>query len=216
MSPFIDIHTHKGNYSKNTICIQNINIALNEKPLAKTIFYSVGIHPWDIKQKEIDQQISILKSLLQEENTLAIGEYGLDKCIQVPLEKQIELFQIQLNIAKDFKIPSILHIVKAWNEIIEIKKQLKNLPPLIIHGFRGKPELAKMLLEHNFFLSFGEKFNPLSLSIAWKENRLFLETDTSKQSIEQIYQTVAQSLSIPIPELTEKIQQNFSKNFFSK
>ena len=66
----------------------------------------------------------------------------------------------------------------------------------IFHGFRGKPEQAKQLLQKGFDLSFGEKFNVDSLTLAWKAGRMWLETDESECSIEQIYQQAAKALCI--------------------
>ena len=73
-------------------------------------------------------------------------------------------------------LPLILHVVKAFPEIIALKKELKPRQPWIIHGFRGKPELAKELHRHGFFLSLGERHNPDAAAIIPAE-RLLLESD---------------------------------------
>jgi TatD DNase family protein len=71
-----------------------------------------------------------------------------------------------------------------------MKKRMQPKQAWIIHGFRGKPELAKQLLKMGFNLSFGEKFNPLSVDVT-PLNQLCIETDTSFMKIEDIYQTIA-------------------------
>ena len=53
---------------------------------------------------------------------MALGECGLDKRIEIPLETQIQVFQQQLDLVKTTEKPIILHCVAAFQEIIAIKK----------------------------------------------------------------------------------------------
>lgn len=79
----------------------------------------------------------------------------------------------------------ILHVVKAFPEIMALRKSLKPTQQWIIHGFRGKPQLAESLLRAGFDISLGEHFNPASAAII-PPSRLFAETDESLLPIEEI------------------------------
>ena len=58
-------------------------------------------------------------------------------------------------------------------------------PPLIVHGFRKGPQLARQLLAAGFHLSLGEKFNPEVARIV-PTSRLWFETDESQEDIGKI------------------------------
>jgi TatD DNase family protein len=80
--------------------------------------------------------------------------------------------------------------VGYYNELFDLKKRCNPSVRWIIHGFRGKPQLAEQALKAGFDLSFGEKLNEQSVRITPLEN-LFVETDESLLPIEQIYEKIA-------------------------
>lgn len=92
------------------------------------------------------------------------------------LAAQTALLRIHYELSETLRKPLILHIVKSFPEIIALRKQWKPTQPWIIHGFRGKPQLARELLAHGFHLSYGKKYNPASLAIT-PSSRLLRETD---------------------------------------
>ena len=61
--------------------------------------------------------------------------------------------------------------------------------PWIIHGFRGKPQLAQQLLNNGFYISLGEHFNPQTVTII-PTNRLLFETDESTLDINTIIENI--------------------------
>lgn len=92
------------------------------------------------------------------------------------LARQTELLRIHFELSETLGKPMILHIVRAFSEIIALKKLWHPSRPWIIHGFRGKSQLARQLLDHGFYLSFGPRHNPASLSIT-PTSRLLHESD---------------------------------------
>lgn len=92
------------------------------------------------------------------------------------LSAQTALLRYHYELSETLGKPLILHIVKSFPEIIALKKQWKPAQPWIIHGFRGKPQLASELLAHGFHLSYGKKYNPASLALT-PASRLLRETD---------------------------------------
>jgi TatD DNase family protein len=61
--------------------------------------------------------------------------------------------------------------------------------PWIIHGFRGKPQLARQLINQGFYISLGELFNPQTATII-PTNRLLFETDESTLDIDTIIERI--------------------------
>jgi TatD DNase family protein len=168
--------------------------------------FSVGIHPWSADMSKIEE----LRACASLKNVVAIGESGLDKMkIQSSndFDIQKELFKIHAGIAEEYGKPLIVHCVKAWNELIEIRKAMKPAAQWIIHGFRGKEVLASQLINEGMYLSFGKYHNAESLKKAWKCKRLFAETDDKNVDIQEVYNDISNILGITNKELSDEIQE---------
>lgn len=214
---FINLHTHHHSNQLNTFEL------VNQYPLefhSSIPYYSMGIHPWFIKEATLDQEFEILTQKIQDKNCLAIGECGLDKRIDVPLDLQKAVFERQLLLAQHVQKPVIIHCVAAFDELIESTKRLQIEVPIIVHGFSKNSQLANQLIQQGFYISFGKYLfqmpNLASVLNQIPEERFFLETDTALQSIEDVYQLVAKSKGISVPALQEKVKQNFESIFNTK
>lgn len=152
--------------------------------------YSAGIHPWYLAD-ETNTSIEKLEKLLTHPQITALGECGLDKIKGgTTLDKQIEIFKQQIILSEKYKKPLIIHCVHAFNELIQLYSQTNPIQTWIIHGFRGKPELASQLCSVGIHLSFGIHFNPISV-YRCPESQIHIETDNSNSTIEEVYQTVS-------------------------
>ena len=149
-----------------------------------------------------------LEDLAKHPNVVAIGETGLDKMAASSLAKQKELFTKHIVLAEKVRKPLIIHCVKAWQELIHMRKQYASDIPWIIHGFRGNGELAQQLLQFGFYLSFGPYFQRDAIRIAWDTHHLYAETDDSDISIMEVYQRIASQLSISCEALSQEITEN--------
>lgn len=214
---FINLHTHHHSNQLNTFEL------VNQYPLefhSSIPYYSMGIHPWFIKEATLDQEFEILTQKIQDKNCLAIGECGLDKRIDVPLDLQKAVFERQLLLAQHVQKPVIIHCVAAFDELIECTKRLQIKVPIIVHGFSKNSQVANQLIQQGFYISFGKYLfqmpNLASVLNQIPEERFFLETDTALQSIEDVYQLVAKSKGISVPALQEKVKQNFESIFNTK
>ena len=214
---FINLHTHHHSNQSNTFEL------VNQYPLeyhSSIPYYSMGIHPWFIKEATLDQEFEILTQKIQDKNCLAIGECGLDKRIDVPLDLQKAVFERQLLLAQHVQKPVIIHCVAAFDELIECTKRLQIKVPIIVHGFSKNSQLANQLIQQGFYISFGKYLfqmpNLASVLNQIPEERFFLETDTALQTIEDVYQLVAKSKGISVPALQEKVKQNFESIFNTK
>ena len=213
---YIDIHTHTviPKTQENRISFYNRIVGQETLgDLSHIELFSVGIHPWFIySDKSNDQLLEQLWEKVKQPEVWMIGEAGLDKLHETPLERQLYLFEQQALLAEELHKPLIIHCVKAWSELLALRKKIRPLSPWLIHGFRGKRELAEQLLKENIYLSFGEQFQSAALQIAWPTH-FFLETDESKLDIQEIYEKAAAALSVSTEMLMEQIEQNFSLLF---
>jgi TatD DNase family protein len=211
---FFNLHTHSsGNDPEVTELVNQYPQEFN----ADIPYYSIGIHPWHIAENRITEDLQTIEGKLTNKNCLAVGECGLDKRIDTPLELQSQVFEGQLLLAEKYKKPVVLHCVAAYSEMIEAKKRLKISVPMIIHGFSKKEQTAKQLLDNGFYLSFGKYLlrNP-ELESVFKmipDNRFFLETDTIEESIRDVYQLAAKYRNIDLETLENTIKNNFTQVF---
>lgn len=175
--------------------------------------YSIGIHPWHIVQERVDDDLMVLEAKLKLEPCLAVGECGLDKRVEVPLELQMMVFEKQLLLAETYRKPVIIHCVAAFQELIALKNRLNLTVPLVIHGFSKNQQTAKQLLDQGFYLSFGKyllrnpELEPVFVSVP--ADRFFLETDTIEEDISRVYEVAARYRQISQEALEQQIASNF-------
>ncbi len=206
---YYDIHTHRPSANPEDICILNRIVGRDDVNVPGN-FQSIGIHPWYIS--DTSSQLGELEKEAEMPQVAAIGEAGIDKMADTSIPVQEEIFKSQAVIAERIRKPVIIHCVKAWDELIAVKKDIKPEMPWIIHGFRGKRELARQLLKQGFYLSFGENFNPDAVREAWPGN-FFAETDESLAGIRDIYQSLATCLEIDIETFAARIKDNVKAVF---
>ncbi len=151
--------------------------------------YSVGIHPWHTANAARDD-FQRLEHLAVLPHVVAIGETGIDRNRGAERDLQIDIFRRQAELADAVGKPLIIHCVGGWNDILQVRRELLPQQPWIAHGFRGKPELARQLIDAGLYISLGERFNPAAAEIIPLE-RLFVETDESKLSIEEIARRIS-------------------------
>lgn len=215
MIDFLDIHTHKTAMQAGVNSIQSLSLTSDiflAMPKKKPI--SIGLHPYYATIDKLELQMKYLTVLAKQPNVKLIGECGLDRLKGEKLENQIIILAQQINLAKELNKPLILHCVKCFAELIEIKEKLKVKVPMIIHGFNKNEELGSQLMEKGFFLSFGSAVLKDSVSIAKlikTTANFFLETDDSETTIQEIYHAVAEIKNCSVDELKEAIFANWKK-----
>jgi len=121
------------------------------------MFFSVGIHPWEVHNTD-SSALETLEKMLVNEKFKAIGECGFDRNAKAAFKEQGYFFERQILLSEKYEKPLIIHCVAAFNELILLRKRFAATQSWIVHGFRGKPEMAQQLLRHAFALSFGKKF----------------------------------------------------------
>lgn len=196
----LDIHTH--NPSPN----EHIKI-LNGHTAKTKNFCSVGIHPWEIDD-DWKSRFSIIAEAANRANVVAIGECGFDLIkSRATIDVQQEVFKQHIELSESTNKPIIIHLVKGQEQLLQLSKNSKHKQAWIIHGFRGKPEQAKQLINAGMYISFGEKFNPGALK-ATPLNRLFIESDDSNRPIAEIYKSIADVLGLSLEQLALQVLEN--------
>ncbi len=213
MSLFLNIHTHQTKQEPGVVAIQSLSLSESTfLAMPKTKLISIGIHPWYGKLTELAKSMNYLKVLAKQDNVKLIGECGLDKLRGEPITNQIQLLEAQLHLAEDLKKPVIIHCVRAFDELIALKKKINPSVPLIIHGFAKKKELALQLINQGFYLSFGAEVltsEGLVNTLTQLDAPFFLETDDAQTDIEVIYAKVAELKKITVDELKDVIFANW-------
>jgi TatD DNase family protein len=211
----INLHTHQINSGTN---IQILNVFAQDLPFSMADqFFSAGLHPWHIGKVDPVNCLLAIEKATVHENLLAIGECGLDRSIKEVFAVQELYFKRQVKIAEKYHKPLIIHCVRAYPDLIRMKKELKSDLPWIIHGYHGNMETTKSLKRHDFYFSVGESFltdeRKRESFLEIPLDRLFFETDDSEISIQKIYLFAAQILKTNEDLLTEAIFHNFKTIF---
>ncbi len=207
----LDIHTH----ILPPVPFQSIlNVTPEEMDPEAVGYFSVGIHPWSVGGNYRDR-MELLKCVSRLPQVLAIGEAGLDKLSETDWELQEEVFEAQWRWAEVIRKPLIIHAVKSTGEMIRYKNHYRPVSPWVLHGFRGKKELARELVRHGFYLSFGERFNADAVA-ATPPDRIFVETDESTCSVMEIYNSLSDVLGISGNGFREQVQENVRTVFLKR
>jgi TatD DNase family protein len=210
-TPYINIHTHLP--SEDGV-ISIYNAGADPEKLLSYQFISLGIHPWYIREMNIELALDFIRKNAPSKQVFAIGECGLDKLAEVPVSEQEKIFIAQIKIAEAVKKPMIIHCVKAFEELIRIKKEQKISIPLIVHGFNNKEQIAEQLIKNGFYISFGKALlivnsNAQKIIQQIDYKHFFLETDDSNNSIKGIFEKASHLKKINIEELKKQMTINF-------
>ncbi len=213
MIPFVDIHTHFARSNDDVLSIQSFSQDEWENTEGAH-FASVGLHPWFLTKENGEHDLEKLSRLIAQPNVLALGECGLDRLKGENLNLQTTFFETQIRLAETFQKPVIIHCVRAFNEVIAVKKKLKPTVPLIIHGFNKNEIILAQLLKNGFYVSIGvhilrgpNSFKKSVLSIPL--DRLFFETDDVDMPIQDVYEAYSALSGIDLTDLKSSIYDNF-------
>lgn len=218
---FINFHDHGSLSAEGVFSIDTIMAHEGREPgNNRGISYTVGAHPWNLDEDNIESLLFRVKDMSSSPNLFGIGETGFDKVKGPELALQERAFEWHAMLAEELKKPLVIHCVRAWPEIVEAKKRLKPSMPWIIHGFKGKKELALQLTDKGFWLSAWVEWaiRPVSKETlrAMPVERLFLETDGFDIGIEPVYRVVAGYIGIELEQLKRQIFDNFMELVDSK
>lgn len=172
--------------------------------------FSCGIHPW--YSEDSDSQMAYLTEIVTDPRIVAIGETGLDKLKGPLYEIQIPVFKKHIELSEKLRKPIIIHCVKAWEELIKIRREFNPTQPWIIHGYRSKPELTKRLVAEGFLFSVGDDINVESMPLIPIES-IFCETDEDEMDIREVYYQAAQAVNMELEDFINQVAKNVYRVF---
>lgn len=165
------------------------------QPISSGLVYSVGIHPWNAAEAS-DLQWSQLGEMAAMPCVAAVGETGFDAVRGGDMRLQHDLFERHVRLSESLRKPLVVHCVRAYQQLIAARRDLKPAMSWMVHGFRGKPEVADMLLRAGCCISLGPMFNSRTARLI-PADRLLIETDDDPHTdIDMVCAAVANARGI--------------------
>ncbi|MCD7036633.1 TatD family hydrolase [Metabacillus sp. GX 13764] len=146
------------------------------------IYAAVGWHPVDAIDMT-DDDLNWIKELASHPKVVALGEMGLDyHWDKSPKDVQKEVFKKQIALAKEVKLPIIIHNRDATQDVLDIL-QSEGAEEVggIMHCFTGSVEVARQCIDMNFYISLG---GPVTFKNAKKPKEVAAEIPLDKLLIE--------------------------------
>src|SRR5690606_19908555 len=105
-----------------------------------------GLHPMFLDRHE-DAHLDALADWIEREKPVAVGECGLDYFVEgLDPERQRAVFLRQLQLARDFDLPVIVHARRAMDEVLVMLRRIGGLRG-VVHSYSGSEEQARQLFE---------------------------------------------------------------------
>lgn len=147
------------------------------------MYMAAGVHPESAADVDVDTLEAALTPYLTAPKTVAVGEIGLDYYWEdaCPREKQLIVFEKQLQIAQKFDLPVIVHDREAHADTVRLLRQYR--PRGVVHCFSGSVETMKEIVSIGMYIGLGgvvtfkNAKNPVEVAAAVPLDRLLLETD---------------------------------------
>ena len=127
------------------------------------VYAAVGIHPESLIEEDAATvavyhgdwraELAAMRPLFADKAVAAVGEIGLDHHWPVPRQEQYDLFEAQLQLAKELDLPVSVHDREAHAEMYELLRKYK--PRGALHCYSGSADDAAWLVEQGMYLGFG-------------------------------------------------------------
>ncbi|KAB8154451.1 YchF/TatD family DNA exonuclease [Kordia sp. TARA_039_SRF] len=127
-----------------------------EKNYPNEVFLMSGLHPTHVKEN-YKEEIAHVEALLAERKFYAVGEIGIDLYWDTTfLSQQQEAFQYQIQLAKKYELPIVIHCRDAFDEVFEVLEKEKDDALFgIFHCFTGTKEQAEKAISYHMKLGIG-------------------------------------------------------------
>ena len=207
MNPYVNIHTHHVGEGINILDVGEGKAWVEGEEKRKSVegqevFYSVGVHLMKL-DKLGENVFTGIEDTARMEKVIAIGECGLDRRSPICMESQEKILEVQVGLAEKLRKPLLIHCVRAYPELIAVKKRTGSSVPWIIHGYYISVGAALLNSHSNAFQLL--RVIPLEA--------LFLENDDNEVEIHVIYEAASAILGIEVEALKEMMRMNYNKVF---
>ncbi|MEM1691416.1 MAG: TatD family hydrolase [Thermofilaceae archaeon] len=202
----------------------DVESSLRTLELAKKFRYIVpcaGLHPWSLREVNLEEQLKGLEKLAASGEVRCIGEVGLDLAF-VPdtYEQQLAVFRCVLQIAKDHDLPVNLHTAKAWRQVLEEVVRF-GIKRALFHWFTGPLDVLSEIVARGYLISINPtvKISDKHRSIAKRAplSSITFESDgpyeyrglhLTPSMIPEVVAIIAEERGLAADELTEVSREN--------
>ncbi len=174
----------------------------------------IGVHPWHIDSATPDWA-DCMREILSSNPLIMVGEIGIDK-YHPNIDRQIEFFAYQIEIAIEMNRPVHLHCVGAWDKVLHILKGHRPHIPIIAHAFGGNTAIMTALAEYNTYFSYGMRGDHVAdtAKIA-PVDKILVESDSDTPTAQaEILATATREIAklrgCDVRELNEQINKIFT------
>jgi TatD DNase family protein len=195
------------------------------------LYPAYGLHPMFIEQHQVNH-LRELDEWLEREQPIAVGECGIDFYDSRVDEKwQLQLFREQLQLANNHRLPLIVHVRKAMDEVISLLRKQARFGG-VVHSFSGSQQQAQQLHDIGFKLGIAatlsfERAQKLRKIVAvMPDDALLIESDAPDQPgashrgqlnepafIVEHLQTMAELRNCTVEELAATLNRNAESLF---
>lgn len=127
-----------------------------EKEYPENVFLMMGLHPTSVKENYLEE-LALVEEYFEKRSFYAVGEIGIDLHWDTStLEIQKIAFKRQIQLAKKYKLPIVIHCREAFDEIFEVLETERDESLFgIFHCFTGSFEQAQKAISFNMKLGIG-------------------------------------------------------------
>ena len=229
-------------------CIAGLGDAQLEQKARSFMYYTAGIWPDVDSIKDRGNQVQILRESITPGSIIAVGECGLDHHwnpsgadgrSEDDFDEQLyrgerELFEAQIELACELKLPVIVHSRDAFEDTLACIKNI-GYDNGIIHCYSYGIDEARAFLDRGWYIALGggitytkkSKLEQMQELIRFiPSDRLLTETDApylapvpfrgqpnSPVLVEHVFNFIAQTLGITVDALNEFVDKNISTLF---
>ncbi|MCS7298817.1 MAG: TatD family hydrolase [Spirochaetia bacterium] len=185
---------------------------------------------WYPEHSPSEEKINQLEDVIRSYDVFAIGEIGLEYYrMPVPKQEQIEMFELQMELARKYSKPVLIHSRDAFEDTLMVLKKYDSVKG-IMHCFSGTPEMAKKYVDIGYYISFAGNLTfkkATNLQESLKQvplDRVLFETDAPflaptpfrgqknyPYMVKYVYEFASGILKIPFDGLVEKVLNNWKE-----
>lgn len=175
-----------------------------------------GVHPW---YEAGEQELASLKRCLQMFPHALVGEIGVDALRHPPTPAQHQSFSAQLDIARQFNRPVVVHAAKAFEALKKHEDELKNVK-FVHHGFVKNMELLHFINRCGGYIGLGALFlkqeKAAQFLARMPQDKILFETDAPYRvtdsgylgAVQENLRALAVIAGQPVEELAARLVSN--------
>jgi TatD DNase family protein len=154
--------------------------------------------------------------MLQHEKCVAVGEIGLDRNYpNLGLQKVV--MEAQLKMAIDFKLPVVIHCVKALSDIFSILNNYPSSLKVYLHGINLNSEQIVQVRSRNYYIGIGalafKNSKIMNFAHLLPKDKVLIETDDTGYSVQEVFNKLYDSLREEPESFKNQLNTNF-RSFF--